>query len=390
MMNGKIMAESEYGKGTVFIVEIPLVKGSSEEIKNEFDEGDILKEQMLCAPEAKVMVVDDNEFNLKTVEALLSLLEIKATLVNSGRKAIDLVKNEAFDIVFMDHMMPDTDGIEATHEIRKWEKEQNANETDMKHSPAFQCRRIPIIALTANAVQGAKEMFLSNGFDDFVSKPVDMRELKKALFKWLTEERIKLKDNIETGYEIKKSKIKSVNDMDFQMELKRYFVKSSREKLEEITSALEMNDIKLAHRCAHTLKGNAGQIGKTVLQKASEEIEFALKDGKNMITEEQMSLLETEFKNVISQLDEEIAKWNETHPAEESPGQDNNPLDAQASLELIEKLESLLKKGNPESLYLLEDLRRIQGTSELRQQIEDFDFSQALVSLADLKERILK
>ena len=370
MMGGKITVESEHGHGAVFTVEIPMAKSDWAEIRNE--EKDTLDEQTLRIAPVNVLVVDDNEFNLKTVEALLSLLEIKARLVYSGKEAVDLVKRESFDIVFMDHMMPEMDGIEATHEIRNWEKENSPSKA-----------RLPIIALTANAVQGAKDMFLSNGFDGFISKPIEINDLKKVLIEWLPGEKITLTDQIRVNKKTVQMETDSILDMEFKRGLEKIFVKSNQKKFAEISNALELNDIKLAHRLAHTLKGNAGQIGKTLLQKAAADVERQLKDGENLVTSAQISALETELNAVISQLASEFPPQ-----ADETPSGQTQVLDLKSTLELFEKLEPMLKMGSPESCKFIDSLRLVPGSEKLIQQIENYDFEQAVATLANIKLKL--
>jgi len=370
MMGGKITVESERGHGAVFTVKIPIIKSNWAENKN--DERDALKEQTLRAASAKVLVVDDNDFNLKTVEALLSLVGVKAKLVHSGREAIDLVKKESFDIVFMDQMMPEIDGIQATGEIRNWEKENPSK------------ARLPIIALTANAVQGARDMFLSNGFDGFISKPIEINDLNEALIEWLPGEKITLSYHAPENGETVRTGTASALDMELMEELKKIFAQSNQKKFGEIAKALESNDIKLAHRLAHTLKGNAGQIGKTLLQKAAADVEYHLKEGINLVTPQQMSTLQAELNAALAELAPLLA---EPSVSGASPAE---PVDPKTALDLIEQLEPLLKMGNPECLKLIDGLHRIPASDSLIQQIEDFEFEQAVVTLAGLKFRLVK
>jgi CheY-like chemotaxis protein len=179
MMGGSISLESEYGEGCVFNIIIPIVEGDESKVSR--DSG-LNKAQAISAPEAMILVVDDNEFNLKVAEGLLELFGIKAVLASSGKEAIGMIMNVNFDIVFMDHMMPDMDGLEATAEIRKLLSNRKENR-----------KQLPIIALTANAVQGSREMFLEHGMDDFLSKPIEMAALARILSEWLPPEKIIIK-----------------------------------------------------------------------------------------------------------------------------------------------------------------------------------------------------
>ncbi|MCL2011073.1 MAG: ATP-binding protein [Synergistaceae bacterium] len=168
MMGGAIAVESEYGEGTTFTVTVPLVMGDGDKIKAAAPKG-----KKLFAPKAKVLVVDDNEFNLKVAVGLLNLSKINVKTALSGALALEMVQQTDFDIVFMDHMMPEMDGVETTAAIR---------------ALGGKFKQTCIVALTANAVQGAREFFLSNGFNDFISKPIDVRELVSILKKWLPED----------------------------------------------------------------------------------------------------------------------------------------------------------------------------------------------------------
>ncbi|MDR1446038.1 MAG: response regulator [Treponema sp.] len=171
LMNGTIDVESEYGKGSVFTVTLPLKTGG----KADLPEGEISLVHF-SAPEARVLLVDDIEINLEVASYLLGAFDIEPETARSGREAIEKVKGETYDLILMDHMMPDIDGVEAARIIR-----------DMGDVKAG----IPIVALTANAVSGAREMFISSGFNGFLSKPMDSNAVAEALLRWLPECRIK-------------------------------------------------------------------------------------------------------------------------------------------------------------------------------------------------------
>ena len=138
-------------------------------------------------PCARILVVDDIATNLKVVEGLLAPYRVKVDTCLNGSKSIEMVKRSYlekcdYDIVFMDHMMPEMDGIEATAAIRALEKEQKEKYNDLR-------RQIPIVALTANAVVGMREMFIENGFNDFISKPIDVSKLDEILDRWIPREK---------------------------------------------------------------------------------------------------------------------------------------------------------------------------------------------------------
>jgi len=138
-------------------------------------------------PNARLLVVDDIATNLKVAEGLLAPYNAKVDTCLSGAEAIELVKQNQYDLIFMDHMMPEMDGIEATAAIRKLGIRNE--EAPTKLASGIKRRQIPIIALTANAVVGMREMFIKNGFNDFISKPVDVSKLDEILDRWIPAEK---------------------------------------------------------------------------------------------------------------------------------------------------------------------------------------------------------
>ncbi len=130
----------------------------------------------LTAPKVRVLVVDDNLTNIRVMEGLLAPYQIKVSAAASGAEALDKVDTMAYDAVFMDHMMPQMDGIEALHRIRQ--------------KPGNYFKNLPVIALTANAVEGMREVFLAEGFQDFLSKPVELSVLERVLKRNLPQEKL--------------------------------------------------------------------------------------------------------------------------------------------------------------------------------------------------------
>ncbi len=177
LMDGDIQLESEYGKGTRFIIRIKQRVVDKRSIKEEpaVHRVETVKEtRMFVAKEYRVLLVDDNAMNRKVACAMLKPYGFQLAEASCGSAAIERVKRVEYDMILMDHMMPEMDGVEATKIIRS-ECGENG-------------KKAVIIALTANAIQGAREMYLENGFDDFLSKPFDRSQMHELLDKWVPEE----------------------------------------------------------------------------------------------------------------------------------------------------------------------------------------------------------
>ena len=183
LMDGKIWVKSEYGKGSEFFVEIPQ-KIVSEKGMGEFsphtnlaDEETISASTDFTAPDARVLVVDDVEMNLKVIKNLLKDTQVTLETAMSGQECLDMTKNTGYDLIFLDHRMPEMDGIE-TFRLMK-ERENDPNEDT------------PVIMLTANVVAGARENYINEGFVDYLTKPIKQSELKQAMIDYLPLHKVK-------------------------------------------------------------------------------------------------------------------------------------------------------------------------------------------------------
>ncbi len=170
LMGGEIEVESEYGVGSVFKIHIPQKLSMPEGDKEQTGAEKGAAVGRLHAPNAKVLVCDDNTVNLFVARNLLDLYGIKSICVISGEQAIEAAGKTKYDLVLMDYMMPQMDGIEAMKQIRE-------------KYPEY--KDVPIIAFTANAVEEAREVLLKEGMDDFIAKPIKSIELEEMLMKWL-------------------------------------------------------------------------------------------------------------------------------------------------------------------------------------------------------------
>lgn len=180
-MGGTVSVQSEYGVGSIFSFNVPVLiedwtpAGKLENYKYADDVAGSSEEEekAFVAPWARILIVDDTKMNLKVAKALLKPTQIQIDLAMSGTDALAKIEENDYDLIFMDHFMPEMDGVETTQRIRELQDEKKS--------------KVPIVALTADAVTGVREKLMSKGMDDFLSKPILMPELTKILKKWIKE-----------------------------------------------------------------------------------------------------------------------------------------------------------------------------------------------------------
>lgn len=184
-MKGKVEVESRYGIGSTFTVYLPqgIVNGNpignfQERYRLGLEQNRHRYRESFVAPEAKILVVDDTPMNLLVIEQLLKKTRVQVTTCPSGKACLEMVKKEQYDVILLDHMMPELDGIDTLEMLRK-----------MKDN---QCPDAPVIALTANAIVGVREMYIDKGFDDYLSKPVEGRDLEEMLKKHIPSQKLQM------------------------------------------------------------------------------------------------------------------------------------------------------------------------------------------------------
>lgn len=287
LMDGDMKVESEYGKGSNFTVTIPQrivcdePTGDFETIRSRREQNLSQKRQTFEAPEARVLVVDDNSMNLTVFQSLLKRTKMKITTADSGKKCLELVKKEPYHIIFMDHMMPEMDGIETLHEIQKM--------TD------FPNRDTPVIVLTANALSGAREGYLKEGFADFLTKPIDGDLLEQTTVKYLPRELVKDAASggqetapgiaqadreafLEEGIFLENGMKYAKNDLEMYLDLVRLFIKDQC-KQADMRQFLAVGNMPDYAVLVHGLKGNARTIGAEQLADMAFEHEKQSKAG---------------------------------------------------------------------------------------------------------------
>ncbi|MDR1858903.1 MAG: response regulator [Treponema sp.] len=295
MMNGEILAKSEPGKGSLFTVRLrqgnvgapALGKEVVEKLRHfrsnyeaKTRRARIVREPI---PNGKVLVVDDMDMNLYVAKGMLSPYGLCIDTATSGFEAIDKIKRNEYDLVFMDHMMPKMDGMETTREIRKL-------------GPEYET--LPIIALTANAVAGMRELFLANGFNGFIPKPIVMQELDEILREWLSSEKVTRRAGAETadadsdafgGFIDAVKKIEEINpeigmghfsDMkkDMYYSTLGMFCKKVILECDDMAAFLDAKDLESFAISVHAMKSSLATIGAMRLSETAFGLETASKN----------------------------------------------------------------------------------------------------------------
>jgi PAS domain S-box-containing protein len=322
MMGGTIIAESEYGEGSTFTVKLPqrivnptpIGKKLAEDLKN-FRFADIRREKNAAfvrspMPYGKVLVVDDVITNLDVAKGLMTPYGLTIHCATSGRQAVDIVREgeNRYDVIFMDHMMPEMDGLETVRIIR--------GEIDSEYA-----RTVPIIALTANALTGNAEMFMKNGFQAFLSKPIDIMKLDSLLNQFVDKKKAdgelvffddstaedlagldKLGVNIN-GVDLKET-IKRYGGVKYYMEIARSYTlhtPSLIDKLHDVQIA-SLQEYAIA---IHGVKGASYGVGANQVAEMAQELESAAKSGNI----EKVAALNEQFAKKVGALVKDLSKF---------------------------------------------------------------------------------
>ena len=276
------------------------------------------KDNMIC-PGVRVLVVDDEPMNLMVAKGIFSAYQMAVKTVESGAEAIELCEKEEFDLVFLDHMMPEMDGVETLKVLRKtW--------NNSKKIPVF-------IAFTANAVSGAREMFLQEGFDEFISKPIEDQELKRLLRKVLPETSIAYLENNEQrqneeqfkaahtteeqahdkesdtvdrlrekGFNTKSGLVYCRGDREYYEQLISMFAKNGENKLKDIETSYQKEDYKDYQIRVHALKSSSKMVGADTLSDMAKAAEEAAKNQDADYIRENHGELITKYQETIQDI----------------------------------------------------------------------------------------
>ena len=286
MMGSELQVESKYGLGSKFSFSLRQTVIKWEEL-GDYEAAYKASlasrgkyHEKFRAPKAEILVVDDTPMNLEVFINLLKKTEIKIETAATGEEALSLAFDKEYDVIFLDHMMPDKDGIETLHEMR-----------ERKDAPNLQT---PVICLTANAISGAREKYLAEGFDNYLTKPIDSVKLEEMLIEYLPEEKIipaesdEDAETDETGDNMRipdyitgiseidtDTGIKNCGGIEEYMKTVEIYAKAVKDNADETEQFWKSADIKNATIKIHALKSSSRIIGATDLGELAQELENA-------------------------------------------------------------------------------------------------------------------
>ena len=313
MMGGVIEVESEYGKGSrfFFTIEQTIIDPTPVSAVNYNGQKDNVTEKeaecLFIAPEAHILLVDDNELNLVVAKELLKPLRMQIDTAENGLQAVKMVRGSQYDLVLMDHMMPVMDGIEAAKAIRAL--------------PEDKYQKLPIIALTANAMVDARKEFLNAGMNGFVAKPIDFARICNQLKLWLPKDLVRdvpkeeakklLADDLsdreiqpedsQRGFSFEEG-VNHCGSKAALMKTIRIFYRTIDSKADKIEQCLKEGLISDYVVEVHALKSSALLIGTVPLSEAAKELEGYGKQGKTELLEEKtpdLLAMYRDFKDIL-------------------------------------------------------------------------------------------
>ena len=331
LMGGEVFAESTYGKGSCFTAKIP------QKIADAKPMGDFGKryQQYLStsdddklsflAPDAKILVVDDVTMNLKVVEGLLKATKIQIDTAVSGSECLECVKTTPYQMIFLDHMMPEMDGLETLEHMKNLADNPNA--------------QTPVIMLTANAIVGAKEEYIEAGFTDYLTKPIRETELLEMILKYLPEELVcenggqgieKSQDAQDMeqpeaggegaeplqrleqleGLDVKTGLTYCMNEEDFYIEMLQEFLQA--DKASQLKHFLAEEDWDNYRTTVHALKSTSLTIGAAHLSGEAKALEMAAKEGNMDYIRSHHDGVMDEYKELTDHLKEILENGAET------------------------------------------------------------------------------
>lgn len=366
IMGSKLEVQSDYGKGSVFSFTLEQEVMDKEPLGNFEEQYDrslkksIRYREKFIAPLGKILIVDDNAMNLAVAQDLLRKTKLQIDVASSGDECLELVKRKAYHLICMDHMMPVMDGVETMKAIRALEGNPSQN--------------IPIIALTANAVVGARDFYLQQGFEDYLTKPIEPEKLEDMMIKYLPKELVYLSDDTEQDKEDKEEGpdldeerlldigINASNGLRYMGGNKILYEKVLRdfremltEKEEQLSGMIKKADASGYRILVHALKGNARNVGADELAEEAFSLEKKSKDDQFEEVETESPILfgmmQTLGKNLDLYLGSDEKQKKEDKQEKKQKQKDISEKDWKKHLQLLyQQLDDFDQEGANETL----------------------------------------
>lgn len=403
-MGGEIQVQSVYGKGSLFTVRIPqevlsfqTVGDLQEAYEKEIREG-ITYRESFHAKEASVLAVDDNEMNLAVLKGLLKETEIRLDTAQGGEECLALCRKKKYDLILMDHMMPEPDGIETLHLLREDEKGLNME--------------TKVIALTANALAGVKEEYVKEGFADYLSKPVEAGKLELMLKKHLPQELVtyeavqlpkeeqthtkELKHQKKPAPQKEEGRIDRAlgvsycdGNEEMYLEILKVYYEQSEKYSKDLREFYEKRDWKSYEILVHALKSNSMSIGAKSFSEEAKRQEMAAKEGKEELIHRDFEKFCQDYQAVL----EEVSGLLQIEgTGQGASGEREEPKKRLSKEAYLEECRTLLEQVRAfemnEALMLIERLKETEVDGEdvkeqrellekVRVAVDDFDYANA-------------
>ncbi len=373
LMGSRLEVQSVYGKGSAFSFKI-LQKVVDRKPLGDFEKQyrESLRSiedyhEKFIAPMGRILIVDDNAMNLAVAQGLLKGTRLQIDVAASGEECLELIKRKTYHLICMDHMMPVMDGVQTLHAIRA-----------LEGNPS---RDIPVIALTANAVAGARELYLKEGFQDYLTKPIDADKFEDLLIEYLPDNVVYLTHNREVNEALDQQDAEEFDIRESQLYLMGFNLKNGlrymggdkalygkvlhdfhsilQEKETALEDFLQKGDMPGYAIIVHSLKGNARNVGADDLADEAFELEKMAKAGQL----EDVTVRSPILFSMMSRMRNSLKVYLETEAAEEEKVQ----------TEPVEQEEGITEE---------EWIRALQ---ELAARLDDFDGEGATAKLQELK-----
>ena len=327
LMDSKLNVKSVYGEGSLFNFELEqevLAKEVIGDINKQREDGHESYAESYIAPHARILMVDDAEMNLKVGAGLLKKTQIQVDTAHSGEEALKKIEGSEYDVLLIDHMMPEMDGIELFHRIKQLE--DNANSVK------------PCIILTANAISGAREYYMNEGFDDYMSKPLNGKALERLLAEYIPDEKLIYKKKEPDAEDEVPERYRNLDGIDAPVGIRNcgsvdgyrsalgIFYDTIEAKADEIDDLYNKKDYKDYTIRVHALKSSARIIGAEEFASKAQELENAGKAGDTLYIKSNHDGFISGYRHYLDVLKHVCAKEQDGEPVNDGSDNDKVPV----------------------------------------------------------------